>query len=199
MMTAPAPPTTARGPRARRLLKLLAGLSLLVGFALLSRSGLLEGFSLDALQSWVAGAGMVGPVLYVALFTALQPLGLSAHVFLVAAGLLWPTPVGLPLGMVGLLGGCSASFWGARLLGREAVQERIPASLERHESALAARGFRTVVGLRLALFTFFPLSMLMGVSKVSWRDYLLGTALGCAPVAVVDVVLAQQVAAWLAP
>ena len=197
-MTATPPNAPDRGRRLQRGLKLLTVLSLLVGAALLYQSGLLDDFSLDKLQSWVASAGMIGPALFVVLFTVLQPFGLSAHIFLVAAGLLWPTPMGLSLGMVGLMGGCSASFWGARFLGREAVQARIPAKLSRHEKALAERGLRTVVTLRLALFTFFPVSMLMGVSKVSWRDYLLGTAVGCFPVAVVDVVLAHQVAAWLA-
>jgi uncharacterized membrane protein YdjX (TVP38/TMEM64 family) len=182
----------------RRGLRVAALASLATGALLVWRTGLLADFDLDALQGWVAAAGPGGPVAYLALFSLLQPFGLSAHVFLVAAGLLWPTAIGLPLGIVGLMGGAAVSFGFARQMGKAAVQDRIPEKLARHEQALADRGLRTVFLLRLAFFTFFPVSLAMGVSKVSWRDYLLGTLLGCLPMAVVDVVLAHEVAAWLA-
>lgn len=197
----PAAPRSVRSTRAarvRRGLRGAAAVSVLAGAVLIWRTGLLADFDLDALQGWVADAGPAGPLLYVALFSLLQPFGLSAHVFLVAAGMLWPTTVGLPLGLAGLMGGASVSFGFARKMGKAAVQDRIPEKLARYEQALADRGLKTVLVLRLAFFTFFPVSLAMGVSKVSWRDYLLGTLLGCVPMAVVDVVLAHEVAAWLA-
>jgi uncharacterized membrane protein YdjX (TVP38/TMEM64 family) len=51
-----------------------------------------------------------------------------------------------------------------------------------------------VILVRLVFFTFFPMSALMGAMRISWRHYLLGTFLGCLPVAIVEVALAHELA-----
>lgn len=183
--------------RPRSLLPLVFPALLVVGLAVVLATGALDGVSLDSVRARIDATGPLAPLAYVLLFSLLQPLSISAHLFLILAGLLWPPFAALPLGMVGLLGASSVSFGAARLLGRSAVQDRIPPTLAAREAQLVARGLPMVVGLRLVMFTFFPLGLLMGVTNLSWRDYLVGTAVGCLPVAAVDVLLAPQVARWL--
>ncbi len=198
-MTPPAA-TNAEKRRKRRwrIARRAGGLLLLGGVAgALWQTGLFQGLTTEGIQARVAEAGPLGPLVYVLAFACLQPFGLSSHLFLVAAGLMWESAVGVPLGLLGMMLGCTNSFAAARWMGREAVQARIPAGLARHDDALAHRGLRTVIALRLAFFTFFPLSLAMGVSRVSWRDYLLGTFLGCLPMALFDLLAAHHIAAGL--
>lgn len=196
----PPPATNAEKRRKRRwrIARRAGGLLLLAGVAgALWQTGLFQGVTTEGIQARVAEAGPLGPLVYVLAFALLQPFGVSAHLFLVAAGLMWESAVGIPLGLLGMMLGCTNSFAAARWMGREAVQARIPARLARHDDALAHRGLRTVIALRLAFFTFFPLNLAMGVSQVRWRDYLLGTFLGCLPMALFDLLAAHHIAAGL--
>ncbi len=57
----------------------------------------------------------------------LQPFGLSSHLFLVAAGLMWESAVGVPSGLLGMMLAAPTARRRALDGGREAVQARIPA------------------------------------------------------------------------
>ena len=185
----------SRAGRAARALALPLAVAAVAGA--LWVTGTLEGLDLPGLRAALARTGPLAPAAFVLGFAALQPLGVSAHLFLVLAGLLWPPTLALPLGMVALLAAASVSFGAARHLGREAVQDRIPSRVAAHERRLVERGLPAVVTARLVFFTFFPVGLLMGLTNLRWRDYLVGTALGCLPVAAVDVLLAPQAAVWL--
>jgi uncharacterized membrane protein YdjX (TVP38/TMEM64 family) len=198
MIPPPANPAERIRARRRRIALRVGGLVVLgLGVGALWQAGLFQGLTTEGIQARVAEAGPMGPLVYVLAFACLQPFGLSAHLFLVAAGLMWESAVGIPLGLLGMMLGCTNSFAAARWMGREAVQARIPAGLAKHDDALARRGLRTVIALRVAFFTFFPVSMAMGVSQVSWRDYMLGTFLGCLPMALFDLLAAHHIAAGL--
>ena len=91
----------------------------------------------------------------------------------------------------------TAAFWAARTVAREAVQSRVPDRLRRWDDSLASQGFRTVLMLRLVFWTTFVVQMMFGLSRVRFRDYALGTALGNLPLIVVEVLFVDQVLRWL--
>ncbi|MEC7949375.1 MAG: VTT domain-containing protein [Myxococcota bacterium] len=160
-------------------------------------TGTLSGVTLRSVQHEVSQAGPWGPLAYIGCFTLLQPLGVSAHLFLVVAGLAWPLPIALPVGYCGMMGAALTAFGLARWMGRDEVQRRLPRWLDRWDARLEQGGLRTVILIRLLFFTTFAVQLMLAVSKVRFRDYILGTAIGNLPVMVAVIVFSERVARWM--
>lgn len=195
--SAPQPPVRRRRFSPRSGLRLLVGLVVIGAGAWAWYSGALAGLTLESVRAWVAGAGPWGPLAYLAAFTALQPFGVSAHLFLVVAGLAWPPAIALPIGYAGMMGAALSAFGLARWMGRDTIQARLPDWLERWDARLEKGGLKTVILVRLLFFTAFPVQLMLAVSKVRFRDYVLGTAIGNLPVLVMIIVFADRVASWM--
>jgi uncharacterized membrane protein YdjX (TVP38/TMEM64 family) len=178
-------------------MRLLVGLVALGAAGWAWQSGALTGLTLEGVRAWVAGAGPWGPLAYLGLFAALQPFGVSAHLFLVVAGLAWEPHVALPIGYAGMMGAALSAFCLARWMGKEAIQARMPGWLEKWDAKLERGGLKTVILIRLLFFTAFPVQLMLAVSKVRFRDYVLGTAIGNLPVLVIIIVFADRVASWM--
>ena len=76
------------------------------------------------------------------------------------------------------MGGATAAFWIGRTLGREFAASLIGDRLKKYDDAIEKNGFATVLYLRLIYFPFTPMNFGMGLTKVRFRDYFWGTALG---------------------
>jgi uncharacterized membrane protein YdjX (TVP38/TMEM64 family) len=50
--------------------------------------------------------------------------------------------------------------------------------LKKYDDAIERNGFATVLYLRLVYFPFTPMNFGMGITKVRFKDYVLGTGLG---------------------
>ncbi len=184
------PPPPLRWPR------VVAGVALLAGAIALLWWGA-GPLSASAVREQLQSSGPWGPVLFVVAFAALQPFGFSAHVFIVAAALVWAPHWAAALSWLGaMMAGCVA-FGVARWMGRGWVQARLPARLRQWDDRLAARGFRTVLVMRLLFFTFGPMQLMLGVSRVRFGAFLLGSAIGLAPVVVAESFVGGNLARWL--
>jgi uncharacterized membrane protein YdjX (TVP38/TMEM64 family) len=78
----------------------------------------------------------------------------------------------------GALIGAGLAFLIGRYLGRDFAASLIGDKLKRFDDAIERNGFATVLYLRLMYFPFTPMNFGMGLTKVRFWDYLLGTALG---------------------
>ena len=78
----------------------------------------------------------------------------------------------------GAMLGASAAFWIGRNLGRELAASLIGDRLKKYDDAIERNGFATVLYLRLVYFPFTAMNFGMGLTRVRFRDYFLGTALG---------------------
>ena len=78
----------------------------------------------------------------------------------------------------GAMLGASAAFWIGRTLGRELAASLIGDRLKKYDDAIERNGFATVLYLRLVYFPFTAMNFGMGLTRVRFRDYFLGTALG---------------------
>lgn len=166
-----------------------------VGMGWAWASGRLASIDLDGVRSLVRAAGPWGPVVYVVTFALLQPVGVSAHLFVVAAGVVWPVPAALLWSQIGLLLGALVSYGVGQALAPDAVRGRLPARVLAWEQRLRDGGLLAVIVVRVVFFTFFAVSALMGAIRVPLRHYMLGTFLGCLPVGVGEVLLAHELAA----
>jgi len=126
-------------------------------------------------------AGPAGALLYVAAFTVLQPWGLPGSLFVVPASLVWPPAVAFGLSWIGANLAAAVAFLFARWAGRDWARGRLGPRFRAYEQRLEEHALATVVTLRLLFVSAPPASWLLGISGVSLRTCLLGSAIGFVP------------------
>lgn len=159
---------------------LAVGLAVVIGVAV--QLGLV-GFIRDAdrVESFLTESGVVGPIAYVLAFTAAQPLSIPGGALILPATLVWP---GLTVFVLSWLGGMIASTLGfvvARWIARDWVQDRLSDRLRSWDDRIASRGTRAIIGLRFVTGYAPAADWLLGVSAVTVRQFLVGTAVGLVP------------------
>jgi uncharacterized membrane protein YdjX (TVP38/TMEM64 family) len=132
----------------------------------------------DALGSFLEGAGLWAPVVYMMIYTVGVCLfvpgtlltGLGAAIF----GAYW----GFLYVWIGAMLGAGGAFFIGRTLGRDFAASLIGDKLKKYDDAIERNGFATVLYLRLVYFPFTPMNFGMGLTKVRFWDYIAGTGLG---------------------
>ena len=141
--------------------------------------------------SWITGdgnverlltqTGILGPIIFVLLMWCTQPLGVPGFVYMVPAGIVWPYPLAIALSWIGNIGASYIAFMFARWFARDWVRYRIPPRMHRYDDRLEQGGLRPVILLRLVFGQLPPADWLLGVSKVTQRNFLIGTGIGIIP------------------
>jgi uncharacterized membrane protein YdjX (TVP38/TMEM64 family) len=132
----------------------------------------------EALGSFLESAGFWAPLIFILIYTTGVCLflpgtlltGLGAAIF----GAYW----GFVYVWFGAMAGAIAAFFIGRTLGREFASSLIGDRLKKYDDAIERNGFATVLYLRLVYFPFTPMNFGMGLTKVHFRDYFIGTGLG---------------------
>ena len=132
----------------------------------------------DALGSFLEGAGLWAPVVYMMIYTVGVCLfvpgtlltGLGAAIF----GAYW----GFLYVWIGAMLGAGGAFFIGRTLGRDFAASLIGDKLKKYDDAIERNGFATVLYLRLVYFPFTAMNFGMGLTKVRFWDYIAGTGLG---------------------
>lgn len=159
----------------------MVGVTLLAAIITVLVSGVFDGLSPESLRRLLLDSSPWGPLLFVVAFALLQPFGAASHVFIIGASLVWPRPFAFALSLVAAVAAGCVAFVFARYMGRDWVQARLPERLVKYDERLGRHGFRTVLLMRLALFTFGPMQLMFGVSRVRFVPFLLGSAVGLIP------------------
>jgi len=134
--------------------------------------------SVEALGRFLDAVGIWAPVVFMVIYAGGVCLflpgtlltGLGAAIF----GAYW----GFVYVWFGAMAGASIAFWIGRTLGRDFASSLIGDKLKKYDDAIERNGFATVLYLRLVYFPFTPMNFGMGLTKVRFRDYFLGTGLG---------------------
>ena len=165
--------------RAARLRLLGLGVALLLGGGL---AWLLLGGDLDRVQAVVASTGAWGPLAYVALHVLLTLVPVSKNLLSAVAGALFGLAGGIALSWVASMVSAVVTFLVARRLGRPAVAAMTGPRIDRVEAVLRDQGVVAVIVARLTpVLPFTIVNYGAGVSAVSMRDFVLGTAVGIVP------------------
>ena len=160
-------------------------------------SGAYEEFDPATMRVWFQDAGVWGGVFFIAAYSGLQPFGVNGLVFLLSAPLIWSPTDAFLLNWAGTVGTGLFSFSGARFVARDWIQQRLPQRIRRFDARLHTHGFRTVLILRLVFYTTPTVQWTLGVSRVSFVPFLVGTVLGVAPFTLMTTLIGVRVAAWL--
>ena len=172
----------------RRRIVLAVGIALAVValWWIASASGLADA---ERIRRLVEDAGPLAPVVFVLVTAALfWVFLLIAPVW--ASPAIWPLPVAFALSFTGCLLGSLTAYAIARRLGAEWAARRIPAGIRRHQERLEARPLTTIVTLRLLLWANPFADLLIALSRISFRTYLVGTMIGLVPITAAHVLFA---------
>jgi len=135
-----------------------------------------------ALRSRVDAAGVWGPAVFFALYVGLALIPCPKALLTAAGGALFGLWAGAALSLAAALVGAVISFGVGRMLGREAVDRLIHGRLARVDALLADHGLSAVLIVRLVpLVPFIAINYASGLSRVKFRHYVLGSALGVVP------------------
>ena len=161
------------------------------------RLGLLLGVVCAGLLAWASGVGQYleverfeallrdlgiwGPVLYVVSFALLEPFGVLGIIFVVPGSLVWDWGTLFFLSWLGSVGAGIVGFSFARTIGREWVARHLPERMHRYDERLVTQGLRTVILVRLVFFIVPPAHWALGLSRVHFGTFVLGTAIGFLP------------------
>ena len=141
------------------------------------------------IEALLTDTGVVGPVIFILVMWLTQPLGVPGFVYMVPAGIVWPYPLAIALSWIGNLGASYIAFSFARWFARDWVKARIPPRMHRYDDRLEEGGVIPIVLLRLVFGQLPPADWLLGVTKVSQRNFLIGTAIGIIPGVILFVVV----------
>lgn len=156
---------------------LLAAFVVLV-FYLFRFTGLKQYVTTRALGDFLRRAGWWAPAAYMSIYTIGTTLFLPAVVLTGVGAVVFGAYWGFVYAWAGAMGGAALSFFIGRTLGRDFIASRIGEKLRKYDAAIEQSGFKTVLFVRLVYSPFAPASYGMGLTRVRFSEYMLGTGLG---------------------
>jgi uncharacterized membrane protein YdjX (TVP38/TMEM64 family) len=141
-------------------------------------TSLKEFLTQEQLGRLLDAAGLWAPLIFILVYSAGVCLFVPGTLLTALGAALFGAYWGFVYVWLGAMLGATASFWIGRTLGREFAVSLIGDRMKRYDEAIERNGFATVLYLRLIYFPFTPLNFGMGLTRVRFFDYLLGTGLG---------------------
>jgi len=141
-------------------------------------SSVKEYLTAKQLGLFLASAGFWAPLLFVFIYAGGVCLFLPGTLLTALGAAIFGPYFGFLYVWLGAMLGSSLAFFIGRYLGRDFAASLIGERLKRYDDAIERNGFATVLYLRLMYFPFTPMNFGMGLTKVRFRDYFSGTALG---------------------
>jgi uncharacterized membrane protein YdjX (TVP38/TMEM64 family) len=132
----------------------------------------------EVLGNLVDAAGVWAPILFIFIYSAGVCLFLPGTLLTFLGSAVFGPYWGFVYVWVGAMIGAGAAFWIGRTLGRDFAASLIGDKLKKYDDAIERNGFATTLYLRLVYFPFTPMNFGMGLTKVRFKDYFVGTGLG---------------------
>ncbi|MFQ5804166.1 MAG: TVP38/TMEM64 family protein [Candidatus Methylomirabilales bacterium] len=150
----------------------------------------------DRIQAWLNEAGSLAPILFVAMVaTAIVVSPIPSLPLDVAAGAFFGPLLGTVYAVIGALLGAVASFWIARLLGRELIEQILGGHIN-FCTVCSDRLLTRIVFLSrlLPVISFDMVSYGAGLTKMSTTKFALATGVGMIPLTFVYTYFGSAVA-----
>lgn len=153
-------------------------------------TGLTDTMSVEGLRALFAGAGLLGLVGFVLVFTAGLLLQLPGMLFISVAVLVYGREMGALVALGGALVAVSVTFVVVRRFGGRALAELESPFVRRMLTRLDRRPLSSVILLRTVFGVAPFLNYALALSPLGFREYLIGSAIGMSlPIGLAAVVL----------
>lgn len=172
------------GRRATPLIRFAGVVAVIAAVAILGYASGATAVTTHELREWLQGFSRLAPLVFICLFLALNTLGLPAPVLGAVGGAAFGVFEGAAVILSAMTVTACIQFLLARRLGGERLRNRLGGRLGRLGVLLERRGALAVAGGRLLPGPFSELNMAAGLTPLAFRDFAVGTILGCAPKAV---------------
>jgi uncharacterized membrane protein YdjX (TVP38/TMEM64 family) len=156
----------------------------------------LFGNKLPAAVEWARGLGGWGPVLVAVIYVPATLLFLPGWILTLGAGYAFGLVKGGIAVWVGANVGAAASFLVGRYVARGWIEDKVAGNpkFQAIDRALGKQGLKIVILTRLSpIFPFNVLNYALGLSRVSFRDYVIGSMVGMVPGTIMYVYLGSAV------
>ena len=168
--------------QSKRVLKRLVPVLLLAVFVLLFIFGVFDFLhDRERIESFFNDSGLFGPVLYVLAFVAAQPLSLPVAALIIPATFVWDWWEVFAYSMLGGIIASSLGFSISRWLAQDWVRRRLPQRFIGWEKRFVDHALLSTIALRLVTGYAPAADWFLGISKVRWRELIIGTILGLIP------------------
>ena len=137
-----------------------------------------EFLTAEKLGNFLENAGFLAPLAFIIVYTAGVCVFVPGTLLTTLGAAIFGPYFGFLYVWVAAMLGSSLAFFIGRYLGRDFAASLIGERLRKYDEAIERNGFATVLYLRLVYFPFTPMNFGMGLTRVRFRDYFFGTALG---------------------
>ena len=151
----------------------------------------------ETIRVFMTEAGALGFLAFLGAFAFGQLSHVPAWVFIGAATISYPQPLGALASYVGAIVSVMVTFYVVRVIGGQPIGDVKRPFVARALQRLETQPIRTVAVLRLVFNAASALNYALAMSRVRARDYAIGSALGLLiPVTVMSIFL-EQLMVWL--
>lgn len=135
------------------------------------------------LIKYIKSYGEFSAVVFIIIYT-LKPVLIivPSSIMSIIAGNIYGSFIATILSMIGCFGSATVAFFLARFLGRSFVDKILRGKALQLDNNIEKYGFKVMAIMRLSfVFPFDALSYAAGLTKMKYRDFILGTILGIFP------------------
>lgn len=167
----------------KHLLRIIVLAVVVAGIALATHYR--EALNPEALQAWVDGFGIMGPLVFMLLYIVATVFFLPGSVITLAGGAIFGPVWGTFYNLTGATIGATLAFLIARYLGSDWVERKSAGRLKQLKHGVEKEGWRFIAFVRLVpLFPFNLLNYALGLTKIRLSHYVIASYLCMLPGAV---------------
>lgn len=144
-------------------------------------SGLFDDLSAEKIRSEVTAAGWWGIIIFVVIFSVGELMHLPGMIFVAAGILAYGQWAGFAISLVAALISVCVSFVLVRVVGGKMLEEIKNPFLRKMLDKLDHSPVKTVFILRCILWLAPPLNYGLAMSRIRFRHYAIGSAMGLVP------------------
>lgn len=145
---------------------------------------------------WVRAHGLIGALVVGAVYAVATVAMIPGSIATLAIGAIYGPWIGLAVVSPASVIGATAAFLLGRGVFRPAIEKKMSASakFDSLQRAIAAQGFKILVLVRLSpIFPFALINYAFGLTRISLRNYVLGSFVGMLPGTLLYVYLGSAV------
>jgi uncharacterized membrane protein YdjX (TVP38/TMEM64 family)/rhodanese-related sulfurtransferase len=158
----------------KKLIRMLLLIALVIGIAFAIQYR--DRFDAEALQVWVNDAGVLAPVVFIAIYALATVLFLPGSVITLAGGALFGPLMGTFYNLTGATLGAALAFIISRYLASDWIAHKAGGRVRQLINGVEVEGWRFVAFVRLVpLFPFNLLNYALGLTRIRFLHYLIAT------------------------
>lgn len=143
---------------------------------------LLGGINPEILQQWLKSAGILAPIIYIIIYIIATLLLIPSTALNLTGGAIFGLILGLFWTTIAAIIAAIVAFLFTRSIGREAVAKRLAGKWQAMDAEVKRGGLFYMFAIRLLpIMPYGIVNFAAGLTSVTFKDYLLGTALGTVP------------------